>query len=185
MSGSIPTPHDPRKSMSQNKGLPWEVFRLTSALLPHLDRLFETSTLNPTSLLVLSHLKHFGNDYGPGQKILLKNEILDLLKRVYGYSAAAATMIVKNLHNGGLVDMESLTAEKKEVYFGERRGYKDAIVLTDSGVVELDKFNGNLNRLFDEITGDMPRVKLKALTTALAYFSKYAYERLEKRNRQE
>lgn len=171
--------------MSQNKGLPWEVFRLTSALLPHLDRLFETSTLTPTSLLVLSHLKHFGNDYGPGQKILLKNEVLDLLKRVYGYSAAAATTIVKNLHNGGLVDMESLTADKKEFHFGERKGYKDAIVLTERGAAELDKFNANLNRLFDEITGDMPQIKLKALTTALAYFSRYAFERLGNRNRQE
>jgi len=132
--------------MDQNKGLPWEVFRLTSALLPHLDRLFETSTLTPTSLLVLSHLKHLGNDYGPERKILLKNEVLDLLKRVYGYSAAAATTIVKNLHNGGLVDVESLTADKKEHYFGERRGYKDAIVLTARGVAELDNFNRNLNR---------------------------------------
>jgi hypothetical protein len=134
---------------------------------------------------VLSHLKHFGNDYGPGQKILLKNEVLDLLKRVYGYSAAAATTIVKNLHNGGLVDMESLTADKKEFHFGERKGYKDAIVLTERGAAELDKFNANLNRLFDEITGDMPQIKLKALTTALAYFSRYAFERLGNRNRQE
>jgi hypothetical protein len=170
--------------MDQNKGLPWEVFRLTSTLLPHIGRLFETSTLTPTSLLVVSHLKHFGKDYGPGRKILLKNEVLDLLKRVYGYSAAAATTIVKNLHNDGLVDMESLTANQKEIHFGERRGYKDAIVLTKRGAIELDNFNGNLNRLFDEITGDMPRMKLKALTAALAYFSRYAFERLEKRNRQ-
>jgi hypothetical protein len=171
--------------MDQTKGLPWEVFRLTSALLPHLDRLFETSTLTPTSLLVLSHLKHFGNDYGPAQKILLKNEVLDLLKRVYGYSAAAATTIVKNLHNSGLVDVESLTTDEKELYFGERRGYKDAIVLTGRGAAELNSFNGNLNRLFDEITRDMPRVKLNALTTALAYFSRYSYEKLDKRNRYE
>ena len=128
-------------------------------------------------------MKHFGNDYAPGRKILLKNDVLDLLKRVYGYSAAAATTIVKNIHNAGLVDVESLTADKKELYFGERRGYKDAIVLTERGAAELDNFNGNLNRLFDEITGDMPRVKLKALTTALAYFSRYAYERLGNRNR--
>jgi DNA-binding MarR family transcriptional regulator len=171
--------------MDQDKGLPWEVFRLTSTLLPHLDRLFETSMLTPTSLLVLSHLKHFGKDYSPKRKILLKNEVLDLLKRIYGYSAAAATMIVKNLHNGGLVDIESLTADKKELYLGERRGYKDAIVLTKRGADELDNFNRNLNRLFDEITGDMPRMKLKALTAALAYFSRYAFEKLEKRNRQE
>lgn len=164
--------------MEKQREMPWQVFRLASSLLPHLDRVFETSTLSPTDLFVLSHIKHFGRDYKKGRKILLKNEMLDLLKRVYGYSPTRATGIVKGLHNEGLLSPEELTEAEKEKYFGERRGYKDALILSDEGVQELDKFNANLNKLFVQLTAGMSPRKFAALSRALTFFSNYAYRKL-------
>lgn len=164
--------------MEKQRELPWQVYRLASSLLPHLDRVFEASTLSPTDLFVLSHIKHFGRDYKNQQKILLKNEILDLLKRVYGYSPTRATGIVKELHNEGLLSPKELTEVEKEKYFSERKGYKDALILSEQGVKELEKFNTNLNNLFIQLTAGMSSRKFAALSAALTFFSNYAYAKL-------
>jgi hypothetical protein len=164
--------------MAPDRKLPWEVFRLASSLLPHFDQVFEDSQLSPTDLFVLSHIKHFGSEHVSGQKILLKNEILDLLKRVYGYSATRATTIIKELHNEGLLISQELTEDQKQMYFGSSKGYKDAVLLSEKGVRELDEFNLSLDKLFDRLTAGMSQRKLKILSNALTYFSKYAYSKL-------
>ncbi|HKG14907.1 MAG TPA: hypothetical protein VKB12_16390 [Pyrinomonadaceae bacterium] len=164
--------------MEEQRHLPWEVFRLASALLPHLDRIFEQTRLSPTDLFVLSHLKHFGRQHEGEQRIILKNEMLDMLKRVYGYSAPGATRIVSKLHEEGLIEIEPLTEVQKEKYFGERTGYKHALILQPHGLGELNSFNEKLNRLFEQLTADMSGRRFTILSGALAFFSRHAYERL-------
>lgn len=161
--------------------LPWQVFQFASSLLPYLDSIFEESNISPTDLFILSHLKHFGiEDSETGRKVMLKNELRNILIRVYGYSPARTTTILKNLHNKRLIGLDDLTEGEKEKLFNTRRGYKPAVILLGEGINKLNEFNTKIDNLFSTLTADMSATKYKGLSIALNFFAKHATARLAK-----
>jgi DNA-binding MarR family transcriptional regulator len=160
------------------KQLPWQVFQLASSLLPYMTRAFEDAQLNPTELFVLSHLKHHGIQDADGRRLMLKNEMRQLLMKV-GYSSTRASTIITDLHNKHLVDTNDLTEDERAKIFGSKTGFKPVVILEELGLSELDAFNARIDKTFASLTGGMSETKYKTLMLALTFFAKHASKKIQ------
>lgn len=130
-------------------------------------------------LFILTHIKHSGKDFDGGLKIFLREDMTDLLKRVFRESDSAIAKNINKLRDRDFLAGIRLTSEEKSELFMEEGGRKLALVLRQPGLDKIDEFTGKIGGLFVTITSGMPNASYVLVTKAMDVFAKAAIKRVE------
>jgi hypothetical protein len=157
--------------MAQKRELPYEVFQLSSSLLPQLDSIFDACDVSPIDLFVLMHLKHSGKEIEDGRRIMLRDEMTDLLGKFFKYNDKAVSRLVTEFKEKRYVNELRITIEQKERFYGDGSGRRDALTLGEEGTNKINEFTEKINNLYIELTSNISDFNFGLLTRALKKFA--------------
>lgn len=163
---------------NQKRELPYEVIKLALSLMPHLTTIFEECELSPMDLFVLTHIKHFGKDFDKGLKIVLREDMTDLLTKVFRESDSKVSKDINKLRDKEFLAGIRINDNQMREIFGKEEGRRFALVLRQSGIEKINEFTDKISQLFIDLNADMHDYSFKLLTRGLKIFASVAINKV-------
>lgn len=147
--------------MNESPQFSFEILHLISVFSVRFDTIFEKCELSALQMYVLAYIVSHGQTFGLNRKIVLRDHLTKILKRIFSCSDDLLTEQLTEMREDKFIDDLHITKEQKMGVFNTDKGRRRVLAIEKKGVKKVELLLAELRRLHLELI----RPKSKLLCT--------------------